>query len=527
MSDATNSLESDNRILKGGADIEVLVTAQEAFPRLESLFLSAQTSIVMGFRLFDPRTKLLSEAARGVGDTWADLFLHTLNRGVPIDLTLSDFDPVMAPDMHEQAWTFMAILTDLNEISAPNAAQMTVRCVLHPAKAGIVSRLMFAAKTRRELRSIARDFNEGSEAEERLKYLPGLGDLLSFKDGQVCVRSGALPQQYPVTLHHKMAIFDGKTTYIGGLDLNERRIDDAEHNQPAQDTWHDLQLVVHSPDVATDATVHLQNLPDVIAGKKPIKRVSSPFLTTLSRKRSRNAWHLAPKTISDTIFKEHIAQIKRAKRFIYLESQYFRDRRIVSALVEAGKHNPDLRLLLLLPAAPEVAAFSDAPGLAGRFGEHLQARAFRRLHRTFGTRFLAVSPVQPREPDARDTSSKRATLENAPIVYVHSKVSIFDDRAAIVSSANLNGRSMKWDAEAGLLLSAPEQVQMLTKKIFDHWLGGETDHAPDAAFDVWLDRALRNADLPAEQRRGFIVPYDRKPAAQASIPVPGMPEEMV
>ncbi|MFC6587004.1 hypothetical protein ACFQDZ_07085 [Sulfitobacter pacificus] len=60
---------------------EILITAQEAYPRLEALFLDAKERIDMGFRLFDPSTRLLSERARAVGDTWTDLFLHTLKRG--------------------------------------------------------------------------------------------------------------------------------------------------------------------------------------------------------------------------------------------------------------------------------------------------------------------------------------------------------------------------------------------------------------------------------------------------------------
>jgi hypothetical protein len=73
-----------------------LLTAQEAYPRLEALFLTARHSISMGFRLFDPNTRLLSDAGWAIGETWSDLFLNTLNRGVPIDMTVADFGPVMA-----------------------------------------------------------------------------------------------------------------------------------------------------------------------------------------------------------------------------------------------------------------------------------------------------------------------------------------------------------------------------------------------------------------------------------------------
>lgn len=509
------------------SDLEILVTAHEAYPRLEALFLDAKKNIDMGFRIFDPRTKLRSKRARAVGGTWADLFLHTLNRGVPIDLMLSDFDPVMAFEMHEQAWHFVAQLTALNEISSADAAPATVRCILHPARGGIVPRLLFAAKTRKELRRVAEALNSDPDPVGRMRLAPGLRDLLTGENGSVRMRRGALPQLHPVSLHHKMAVFDQRTTYIGGLDLNERRVDDAGHDLPAQETWYDTQLVSTDAALAKDACRFLKVLPDVIDRKVPLPNATSAFRTTLSRRRSRAKFTLAPETISDTLLQEHIHQISTAREMIYLETQYFRDRRIVAALVAAGRRNAALRLIILLPAAPEEVVFADRPGLDAWFGEHLQARGLRKVLKCFGERFLAVSPVQPRRPDHRDAPSERATLAGAPIIYVHSKVSIFDAKAAIVSSANLNGRSMKWDAEAGLVITDAAQVQELMARIFSHWLGEDADCSPAAAFDQWKNRALSNEAIAPEDRKGFIVPFAMAPNRRAATALPGAPEEMV
>lgn len=508
-------------------DPEILITARQAYPRLEALFLDARDDIIMGFRLFDPCTRLRSDAALAVGQTWADLMLHTLNRGVPIDLTVSDFDPVMAHDLHEQAWRFVSIITALNEISDPGAARVTIRCALHPAEGGVVPQAMFAMNTRKKLRSIAQNLNGGPEPAGGLRFAPGLRDQLALSSGELHLRRWALPRLFPVTLHHKMAVFDGAITYIGGLDVNERRFDDSTHDQPAQETWHDVQIISHDPDVARTARRFLRDLPDVIDRKAQLSEGAPGFLTTLSRRRRQNTFHLAPETVSRSILQTHLDQIASAQRLIYLETQFFRDRRIVSALIKAGRRNPGLRLLLLLPAAPEDAAFKDHLGLDARFGEYLQSRALRRVRRAFGDRFLAVSPVQRRQPDGRDANSDRATLKRAPIVYVHSKVSIFDDCAAIVSSANLNGRSMKWDAETGLLLRETAQVQALRNRLQKYWLPEDEHSTLETFFDVWSARACKNADLPPDQRSGFIVPHDPKPAARVGTPIPGAPEEMV
>lgn len=509
------------------AGFEVLVTAQEAYPKLEALFLDAQHRVDMGFRLFDPRTRLLSRRAREVGETWADLFQHTLNRGVPIDLTLSDFDPVMAFDLHSQAWHFVAQTTALNELTHRGAAPITVRCILHPARGGIVPRIMFAIKTRQALSKTIARLNDDPNGLDRLRFAPGLHDLIRVREGRIKMRPTALPRLHPVSLHHKMAIFDRSATYIGGLDLNERRVDDAGHDLPAQDTWHDTQLVSTDPALARDACTFLTRLPDVIDRKGQPPETSSAFRMTLSRRRARTSFRLAPENVKDTLLQEHLKQIAAARELIYLETQYFRDRRIVAALVAAGKRKPDLRVIALVPAAPEEVAFTDEVSLDARFGEHLQARGLGHIRKQFGDRFLVVSPVQPRRPDKRDTRAARATLAGAPIVYVHSKVSIFDDHAAIVSSANLNGRSMKWDAEAGVVVTEGAQVHALSDKVSFHWLGEAPESGLAARFEQWKQRALSNEALPPEARKGFIVPHALEPSRSIGTALPGAPEEMV
>ncbi len=509
--------------------IETLVTASEAYPRLESLFLGAQSTIQMGFRLFEPRTKLQGEGQQ-VGKTWVDLFVHTLNRGVPIDLTISDFDPVMAYEMHLQAWQFVAISHGINELTVPGAARLTVRCILHPAEGGLAPRLMFWPRTRRAMQQVIATINAHADPECLLRASPRLFELLQIDGGIVSARSHALPRLYPVTLHYKMAVFDGQVTYVGGLDLNNRRYDTPQHERPSQDTWHDVQLVIRDARIAQDASAFIHAVPDAVLGRIPLPATTSAFRATLSRKRRHNMFSLAPVTICSGLLSAHLEQIRTARRFIYIENQFFRDKRIAAALAEAAQRNKQLCVILLLPAAPEKIAFDDGPGLDVRYGEHLQVRSIRTVRRAFGDRFLVVSPVQPRRPDSNDSAAERATLASAPIIYVHAKVSIFDDSCAIVASANLNGRSMSWDAETGVVLTDPEAVKAIRAKLFRNWMLDDADpafFAVNTAFAAWSGRALDNAGLPPESRVGFIVPYALQPAAKIGVPIPGAPEAMV
>lgn len=512
------------------AKLSILITAQEAYPAFEDLFLTAQDTIALGFRIFDPMTKLRSRAACEIGETWADLIVHTLNRGVSIDMTLADFDPIAGYDLHRGSWQAVRIFHALNEMTAANAGDLRVRCLLHPAQGGLLPRILFARHTRKKLREIAVDMDARARGVSPFRFAPRLRDLLVEKDGKMKLRRFVLPRIYPVTLHQKMAVVDEQVLYIGGLDLNDRRYDDRDHRQPAQDTWHDIQIILRDAATAQDALAYLRSLPRTTSGLSMPAKVVSGFRTTLSRCRERNIFGLAPVSVSDGILQEHLKQIRAARAFIYIETQYFRDRRIAKALADAARRVPDLKLLLLLPAAPDDIAFDGSSGPDARFGEYLQTRAIRRVRRAFGNRFFVVTPVQPRPVERDDSGFERAHLGGAPIVYVHAKVSIFDTTCAIVGSANLNGRSLKWDVEAGVVLTTPEAVVRMRQAVFSHWLPQGVDEAffePQTALARWTDLAKRNARKSPQERDGFVMPYDLARATQAAMPIPGVPEELV
>ena len=205
-----------------------------------------------------------------------------------------------------------------------------------------------------------------------------------------------------------------------------------------------------------------------------------------------------------------------------------RDLRLARSLARRAEANAGLTLLLVLPAAPEEVAFNSRPGMDARFGEHLQTRALRILTRAFGDRLFVAAMAQPRKP--QEDERGRALLYGAPIVYIHSKVSIFDDAAAIVSSANLNGRSLRWDTEAGLLLTDRVQVEKLRRKVMGHWLPKEaaTEYFdPVRAVGAWRDLAQRNAGKAPSGRQGFVLPFDIGAAKRDAALMPFVPQAIV
>lgn len=516
--------------LRQKTGMQVLLTAAEAFPALERAVLDAQTEIWASFRIFDLDTRLRSAEARRIGETWFDLIVHTLARGVRVRMVITDFDPIVRPLVHALTWKSIRQFHAAREVAGPGA-DLDIVPSLHAARTGIVPRLAVLPMALLTVRKACSRLNalEAGKRRAMLRDVPGLVRYLrQLPDGRVAPRYLSVPLLHPATHHQKLAVFDRRLLYIGGLDLNDRRYDTPAHDQPGRDTWQDVQLLMDGPVVA-EAQAHLETFLSSVSGRtRPDS--GRRFLRTLSKRRDRNALKFGPQPVASEILEAHKLLIRRAERLIYLETQFLRDRELTSALVRAGETNPDLGLIIILPAAPEEVAFDASEDLDFRFGEFLQARCLGKIRRAFRERVFIGTAAQPRPATRTYRKRSRERLRGAELVYIHSKVSIFDDTEAIVSSANLNGRSMRWDTEAGVFIANPKDVQALRRKVFAHWLPSDADRdyfAPDTAVRAWRRLALRNARRKPEDRHGFVMPYDLKAAEKFGLPLPGIPEEMV
>lgn len=512
--------------------VSVFVTAAEAYPELERAFLAARSEVSAGFRVFDLKTRLRSPEALAIGTTWFDLIVHTLKRNVAIRIVLSDFDPMARPRLHRATWRTVRMFWAAAELAGPGA-RLQVIPSMHSAVVGLWPRLVLWPVAQARLRRMAGWLRTqaGSRRLAALRDMPGVRTMLAVKDSVPRPRLLALPPLYPATHHQKLAVFDRTRLYIGGLDLDERFYDTPDHRLPGHETWHDVQLMVEGP-VAQDAHDHLEQFLPIIDNQRPPGRPAPEregvrFLRTLSRRRGRGAWRfLSPEPLVTEIEAAHHAAAASAERLIYIETQYFRNRRLARKLAAEARAKPDLTLILILPAAPDDVAFDGSTKLDARLGEFLQAKCLRILRRGFGRRMFVGGAAQPR----RTRKQGRAQLKGAALIYIHAKVSIFDDGQAIVSSANLNGRSLRWDSEAGVLLSRPAAVANLRRRLMEHWLppdAGEDFFDPERAVWAWWALAARNARLPPEKRRGFLLPYDLKSAQDFGRAFPLLPDELV
>lgn len=508
---------------------QIFITAAEAYPALEQAFLGAQSEIIGSFLVFDPETRLRSAEGQAVGPRWFDLIVACLQRGVNITLTLSDFDPIARAAMHRGTWRSIRLLQAAAEVAGPGAGKLRASVARHPAETGSIPRFLVSPVIMGRVWRLCQWLNK-QPAEVRataLRDMPGAAALTVVRpDGRVRPRLWPVPRLFPGTHHQKIAVFDRKRLYVGGLDLNERRYDDQDHARPADQTWHDVQVLIEGP-VAADAARHLETFQAVTAGDMPPVDTGA-LLVTLSKQRRRPLVRFGPKPVVQSIFDAHCAAIARAEGLIYLETQYFRDSNLTRALCAAGAARPDLGLMLMLPGAPEELAFDGREGLDSQLGEWHQARCLRRLQRTFGKRLFIGSAAQQKRARSQTTVG-RDQLENAPLIYIHAKVSVFD-HAAIIASANLNGRSMRWDTEAGVQFTDPAVVDDIRKRCMAHWLPEAADqrfYAPQTAVAAWRGLALSNARLAPEARQGFVLPYDLRAAEKFGTPVPFLPPEMV
>lgn len=499
---------------------EILITAEQAYPAYERAFLEAKNDILMGFRIFDPNTRLYSEEAQKIGNTWVDLFIHTLNKGVDITLKISDFDPIAAADLHATTTRSVRDFKTLQSKLNDNAGTFIVGGHMHPAKVGPLTALALWPAARKKLAKTCQKINDG---EWDYQDVPGTHPYIHKTADGYKPKRWSRTTLHPATHHHKCFVVDDEIAFIGGIDVNERRYDDIEHRRTADETWHDVQVMIKDKHVSAALRRHLEHFEKDI--KADTATPEDGFLRTLSAPRHW-AHTLSPKTALCQIKEAHLNNIAASEELIYLETQFFRDKEICDALVKRASQVPNLKLVLVLPAAPEDIAFENKDGVDQKFGEYLQAECVQRIKKAFGDNLIVASPVAPRPAQEDD----RSTLSDSPIVYVHSKVSIFDDKAAIVSSANLNTRSLEWDTETGYEFK-DDDVSDIKNKVWEAWwnddLRPDLQKTSDVVFETWKEGVWRNGEIAPQERKGFLVPYDVRPAKKMGMFLPFIPRGMV
>ncbi|MEO7020805.1 MAG: phospholipase D family protein [Ktedonobacteraceae bacterium] len=335
------------------------------------------------------------------------------------------------------------------------------------------------------------------------KALEALGMCCLLDDSHM----GLLNQ--PLDAHHqKTAIVDSRVAFVGGIDvMTEKngefdRWDTKGHpyhtplrlnkdgNMPH--SWHDVHVLFEGPAVADvernfrerwNAVVDLHQFDPALVLPEPATTLSvvpanthyspytenTPYVQVI-RTIPKGLYRFAPEDGIATILETYQRAFASAKRFIYLENQYFWQRTFL------GFENPALGLphadmegllhtlaaalargvviALVLPDNPNVGREFTDEGLHALRELAAEGNVAGSLH----LYTLASSLQQQGQTSYRS-------------IYVHAKTTIVDDEWVTLGSANLNNRGMRDDTELNVAIRHSELAQRLRILLMAEHLG--------------------------------------------------------
>ena len=351
--------------------------------------------------------------------------------------------------------------------------------------------------------------------------------------------------------HEKVAVIDDSLAACGGIDITFARWDTVEHrdDDPRRRSpgglryrpWHDLAMLVDGEAAAAlgelarerwqgsggqgsggqrsggqDAVGRSRALAPCRARRTslwPQGLIAEFTEVEIGIARTRAAWRGSPAIREvEALFLEHVA---RARRLIYIESQYFASRAVAEALA----------LRLAESAPPEIVLVTSESAhswLQRQAMDNARVRLLQSLARVdHAGRLHAFAPL---------------TASGAQI-YVHAKLMIVDDAILRVGSANLNNRSMGLDSECDLFIDAARPgnghvgaaiAQLRHRLIAEHCGIMPRQVADGLAGGTMADLV---ASLPKTGRRLAPLPLRRlsqtqKALADAALLDPECPEEI-
>lgn len=151
-------------------------------------------------------------------------------------------------------------------------------------------------------------------------------------------------------------------------------------------------------------------------------------------------------TRRDDIWQSYFTIIGRARRFLYLENQYFYEPKLANAIVRQMQANPELVVMVVVSTGTD-----DAPG--PYFNHCLKVRY------EFFTQLF------------HDQSLKNRIGVYTmfyPFGIVHSKLALADDEVLSIGSANANQRGFFLDSELNVMLEDAEAVRALRLDLWSH-----------------------------------------------------------
>jgi phospholipase D1/2 len=290
--------------------------------------------------------------------------------------------------------------------------------------------------------------------------------------------------------HQKIVVIDDRLAFCGGIDLSLWRCDTADHapddgrrtdpDGKAYPPFHDAMMLVEGPAAAalgdlarerwqrTGADTPFPDPPEADSSGWPDSVEPGWTDASIGIARTFPEWGDCPAV--DEVERLYLESVRLARRYIYIENQYFTSRTISEALVqrleEAG--GPDIVLVL--------------PHHTGGWLEQVTMDAIRAQR-------MRQLVEADREGRLRICYPYQPGLADDECISVHAKLMLADDRLVRVGSANTSNRSMGLDSECDLVLvdgAGDGAAGLLHRLLAEHLdcTTGEIARARDGAASI-------------------------------------------
>ena len=321
--------------------------------------------------------------------------------------------------------------------------------------------------------------------------------------------------------HQKIVVIDDRFAVCGGIDMTSDRWDTPEHlhedprrrrpNGRLYGPWHDVTMMLEGD--AARVLGELGRKRWELAGGKPMRpclpQDKSPWPARLNAEfhdvevgiaRTRAQFRdIGEVREIEALF---LAQIARAKHFIYAENQYFASRAIAEAIAKRLSEPDPPEIVLVTPLTSD--GWLQQAAMDGARVRLLHAIA----ERDHARRFRVYVPV---------------TSGGTPI-YVHAKLMIVDDEILRVGSANMNNRSLGLDTEADVFIdsarpgnahAAPTIARLRCRLLAEHCGITEKKLAGLLALHNSMAAAIDSQVSPGQNPGKRLAPFVLRPLTDA------------
>ena len=257
--------------------------------------------------------------------------------------------------------------------------------------------------------------------------------------------------------HQKILVIDDKLAFCGGIDITGSRWDTRHHRDEepgrrrpftgrAYEPWHDAIMAVDGGTAeaigdlarirwhcATGTTLSVPPR----SHHDPWPEALDPHFRDVDIAIARTRGKAGAMEEVREIEALFVDMIASAKRFVYVETQYFASRVIAEAIAARLGEKDGPEIVIVNPKT----AYGWLDGAVMSPARYHLVKALREKDR-YG-RFRIYAPVTACGAD----------------IYVHAKIMIVDDCVLRVGSANMNNRSMGLDSECDLMIDASDDPE--------------------------------------------------------------------